>query len=41
MNDVPIKIPATPTRFLDRLRTFIRTENLDYKTEKTYIHWVI
>lgn len=37
--DVPPLLPASPTRFIDRLRAFIRARNLAYKTEKTYIHW--
>ncbi len=39
MNDIPVSIPANPTRFLDKLRQFIRIQNKAYKTEKTYIHW--
>ncbi len=40
MNDIPIKIPDKPTKLLDQLRAFIRTEGLAYKTEQTYIQWV-
>ncbi|CBL46544.1 Integron integrase [gamma proteobacterium HdN1] len=39
--DVPIELPANPTRFTDQLRTFIRARNLSYSTEKTYVHWVL
>lgn len=40
MKDVPISLPAAPTRFMDRLRAFIRTEGLSYTTEKTYVQWI-
>lgn len=38
--DVPPPVPANPTRFIDRLRTFIRARNLAYKTERTYVFWI-
>ncbi len=41
MLDIPKPIPANPVKFLDRLRAYIRTQNLAYKTEKTYIQWVV
>lgn len=34
-------LPDRPVKFIDRLRAFIRARNLAYKTEKTYIQWVI
>jgi integron integrase len=40
MDDVPIAIPAHPTRFLDQLRAFIRSQNKAWSTEKTYLHWI-
>lgn len=39
--DVPPPIPNKPTRLIDQLRAFIRSRNLAYSTEKTYIHWVL
>lgn len=39
--DVPPSLPAVPSRFIDRLRAFIRSRNLAYTTEKTYVHWVL
>ena len=39
--DVPPLLPKQPTRFTDQLRAFIRARNLAYKTEKTYLHWVL
>lgn len=39
--DVPPSLPAAPSRFIDRLRAFIRSRNLAYTTEKTYVHWVL
>ncbi len=41
MNDIPVKIPKNPTKFIDRLRAFIRCEGLAYRTEKTYIQWIV
>lgn len=38
--DIPPAIPAQPTRFLDRLRGFIRMRGLAYATEKTYVFWI-
>ncbi|WP_349558579.1 integron integrase [Marinobacter sp. NFXS9] len=38
--DVPPPVPAKPMRFMDQLRVTIRSRNLAYKTEKTYLHWV-
>lgn len=40
MDDVPIAIPKKPSRFLDKVRAFIRSQNKAYATEKTYIHWI-
>lgn len=40
IDDIPIPIPGQPSRFMDRLRTFIRQRNLAYKTEKTYVNWI-
>ncbi len=39
MDDIPIPLPAKPTRFIDRYRHFIRLQNKAYKTEKTYVQW--
>jgi len=41
MHDVPINIPNNPSRFIDKLRAYIRTQNLAYRTEQTYIHWIL
>lgn len=41
MNDIPVNIPTSPVKFIDRLRAFIRSQNLAYKTEQTYVQWVI
>ena len=41
MQDIPINIPNKPTRFIDKLRAYIRTQNLAYRTEQTYIHWIL
>ncbi len=41
MEDVPVQIDPNSTRFIDRLRMFIRTKNLAYATEKTYVTWAV
>jgi len=41
MDDIPVLIPVRPVKFIDRLRAYIRAENLAYKTEKTYIQWIL
>jgi integron integrase len=41
MEDIPIHINHNSDRFIDKLRLFIRSENLAYATEKTYVNWVI
>ncbi|TYC53244.1 integron integrase [Marinobacter sp. BW6] len=38
--DIPTPIPAQPTRFLDKVRSFIRLRGMAYKTEKTYLFWI-
>lgn len=40
MDDIPVPLPAIPTRFMDRFRAFIRARHLAYRTEKTYCLWV-
>ena len=40
MYDIPVKIPSVPVKFMGRLRAFIRTKRLAYKTEQTYILWI-
>jgi len=41
MNDIPVAIPVEPVKFIDRLRAFIRAQHLAYKTEKTYVQWIV
>jgi integron integrase len=40
IKSIPCALPAKPTRFMDRLRVFIRSRNLAYRTEKTYCGWI-
>ena len=40
IDNVRGSLPIKPTRFMDKLRVFIRAQNLAYKTEKTYCLWV-
>ncbi|PHS70749.1 MAG: recombinase XerD [Methylophaga sp.] len=41
MEDVPEHIPLSSTKFIPRLRLYIRQQGLAYATEKTYIYWVV
>lgn len=41
MEDIPLPLPDKPVRFMDRLRAFIRSRQLAYKTEKTYCIWIL
>jgi len=41
MEDVPIFVDPSSTRFIDRLRICIRSRNLAYATEKTYVSWAL
>lgn len=41
MEDIPIRIKHNSPRFIDQFRLFIRSRNLAYTTEKTYVHWVV
>lgn len=41
MEDVPIFVNHRSTRFIDQLRLFIRSRNMAYATEKTYVGWVL
>ncbi|QFT54659.1 integron integrase [Microbulbifer sp. THAF38] len=40
MDDIPVPIPKHPSQFMDRLRTFMRSRYLAYKTEQTYCYWI-
>lgn len=40
MDDIPVPIPAKPVRLLDQLRVHMRSRNLAYKTEQTYLSWI-
>lgn len=41
MDDIPVTIPAKPTRFIDQFRYFIRARHYKYTTEQTYVKWVL
>lgn len=41
VDDVPVYLPEKPVKLVDQLRTFIRFRNLAYRTEQTYVHWVV
>lgn len=40
VDDIPKPIPAEPSRLLDKVRHLIRSKNLAYSTERTYITWI-
>lgn len=40
MEEVRIPLPSSPTKFLDQLRAFMRTDGKKYSTENTYVYWV-
>ena len=41
MNDIPKIIPNPPVRLIDQVRFLIRKKGLAYKTEQTYITWIL
>ncbi len=40
INDIPPRIPASPVKFMDQVRSSIRARDMAYKTEKTYCLWI-
>lgn len=41
MDDIRSPVNMHSGRFLDQLRIFIRSQNKAYKTEKSYVYWVL
>jgi len=41
MQDIPRTLPNPPVRLIDKFRFFIRKRGMAYKTEKTYVGWVL
>jgi hypothetical protein len=41
MDDIPSSLPVKPTHFIDPFRACMRSRNMAYKTEKTYVTWVV
>ena len=41
MDDIPKQMPDSPTRLIDQIRAKIRSRNLTYATERTYVHWIL
>ena len=41
MDDIPVPVDSRSSRFIPRLRSFIRQKGLAYSTEKTYVHWIL
>ncbi|WP_045860151.1 integron integrase [Teredinibacter purpureus] len=40
MDDIRPNLPQKPVRFMDQLRSHIRSKQLAYSTEKTYCSWI-
>ena len=40
MDDIPVPVASTPVRLSEQLRQFMRSKQLAYATEKTYLHWI-
>jgi len=40
-SDIPVYVPEKSTRFMDQLRAFMRFRQLSYRTEQTYVHWIL
>jgi len=41
MEDIPIHVDHKSGRFIDQIRLFIRSRNLAYATEQTYVSWIL
>ena len=41
MDDIRHKVISRSPKFIDRLRLFIRSRQLAYETEKTYVYWTL
>ena len=40
-DDIPVSVDSKSTRFIDQVRLAIRKKGLAWKTEQTYIHWIL
>ncbi|HEY7885380.1 MAG TPA: integron integrase [Cellvibrionaceae bacterium] len=40
-SDIPVYVPEKSARFMDQLRAFMRYRQLSYRTEQTYVHWIL
>ncbi|WP_339899146.1 integron integrase [uncultured Gilvimarinus sp.] len=40
-SDIPVYVPEKSARFMDQLRAFMRFRQLSYRTEQTYVHWIL
>ncbi len=41
ITDIPVVIPDKPVKLMDQIRTLIRARNMAYKTEQSYISWIL
>ena len=40
MDDIRVPVPKQPVKLMDELRLLMRSRQLAYSTEKTYLHWI-
>lgn len=41
MDDIPRPLPEKPVKLMDQFRFWLRKNQYSYRTEQTYVHWVI
>ena len=41
MDDIPRALPEKPVKLMDQFRFWLRKNQYSYRTEQTYVHWVI
>lgn len=41
MDDIPVPVKPQPVRLTDQFRLWLRQNNYRYKTEQTYLHWLV
>ncbi len=40
-DDIPKALPERPTRLMDQFRAWMRSRHYSYRTEQSYVHWVV
>lgn len=41
VDDIPRPLPDKPIRLMDQFRAWLRANHYSYRTEQTYVHWVV